>query len=128
MKNTLWNVSTDLKNNQISRRNFMYHLKTKSTIAFLNILWNEGFILGYKICNSNVNLLKIFLKYKNGNPIINALKPISKPGRQIYYSTFQLYKFNSKKNLIVLSTSKGLMTISECKQAQIGGKPLFSIR
>jgi ribosomal protein S8 len=40
----------------------------------------------------------------------------------------QLWKLDSKKNLIILTTSKGLMTVNECKRAQIGGKPLFIIR
>lgn len=128
MKNTLWNISTNLKNTQISRRNFMYCSKTKLIVDFLNILWNEGYILGYKVCNSDSNLLKIFLKYKNENSTINSLKSISKPSRPIFYSLSQLYKLDSKKNLIILSTSKGLMTIDECKQAQIGGKLLLLIK
>lgn len=84
--------------------------------------------MGYKVCNSDSNLLKIFLKYKNENSIINSLKSISKPSRPIFYSLSQLYKLDSKKNLIILSTSKGLMTIDECKQAQIGGKLLLLIK
>lgn len=128
MKNALWNISTELKNSQISRRNFVCHLKTRLIVTFLNILWDEGFILGYKSCNSDVNLLKIFLKYKNENPIISSLKSISKPSRQIYYSVSELWKLDSKKSLIILSTSKGLMTVEKCKHAQIGGKPLFIIR
>ena len=128
MKNTLWNISADLKNSQISRRNFMYQQKTKLIIAFLDILWDEGFILGYKIYSADSNILKIFLKYKNGNPVINSVKPISKPSQQIYYSVSQLWKLDSKKNLIILTTSKGLMTVNECKRAQIGGKALFIIR
>jgi len=128
MNNTLWDLSVNLKNSQMARRSFILQPKTKLTIAFLNILWDEGFILGYKICNSNSNLLKIFLKYKNENPVINSLQLISKPSRQVYYSISQLWKLNSKKSLIVLTTSKGLMTISECKQTKTGGKPLFIIK
>ena len=128
MKNTLWNISNDLKNTQISRRNFMYYSKTKLLINFLNILWNEGYILGYKICNVNSNLLKIFFKYKNENSAIKSLRIISKPSRPMFYSLPQLYKLDSKKNLMIFSTSRGLMTINECKQAQIGGKLLLLIK
>ena len=128
MKNTLWNISTNLKNSQISQRNCMCQPKTKLTITFLNILWDEGFILGYKIDNSDSNLLKIFLKYKNGDPVINSIKFIVKPSRHIYYSVSQLWKLDSKKSLIILTTSRGLMTAHECKKTQTGGKPLFIIR
>lgn len=128
MKHTLWNLSANLKNSQISRRNFIFQPKTKSTTSFLNILWDEGFISGYKLCNSDLNLLKIFLKYKNGNPVINSLKILSKPSRQVHYSVSDLWKLDAKKTLIILTTPKGLMTIDECKQTKTGGKLLFIIR
>ncbi|MBG7631664.1 MAG: hypothetical protein IZT56_14700 [Bacteroidetes bacterium] len=47
-------------------------------------------MLGYKISNSDSNLLKIFLKYKNGDPVINSIKFVFKPSRHIYYSASQL--------------------------------------
>jgi small subunit ribosomal protein S8 len=128
MVNTLWNISANLKNNQIARRHFFFQPKTKLTIAFLNILWNEGFILGYKIDNSDSSLLKIFLKFKKKDPVINSIKFVFKPSRNICYSVSQLWKLDSKKSLIVLTTSKGLMTAHECKKTQTGGKPLFIIR
>ena len=128
MKNTLWNISSNLKNSQISRRSSIYQPKTILTIAFLNILWNEGFILGYKVSTLDSNLLKIFLKYKNGNPVINSIRFVCKPSRHIHYSVSQLWKLDSKKSFVVLTTSKGLKTVHECKKNQIGGKPLFVIK
>ena len=128
MINTLWNVCANLKNGQISRRNFIYQPKTKITIAFLNILWNEGFILGYKIDNINLNQVKVFLKYKKGIPAIQLIKFIYKPSRNISYSTAQLWKFDFKKSLIILTTPKGLMTSYECLNTRTGGKPLFLIK
>jgi len=127
MINPLWNLSTSLKNSQLSRRNFINQPKTNLTIAFLNILWNEGFILGYKVNELNSNWIKIFLKYKKGLPVINSIKFIYKPSRNISYSVSQLWKFDSKKSLIILTTTKGLMTSYECLKTQIGGKPLFII-
>ena len=84
--------------------------------------------MGYKICNVNSSLLKIFLKYKNKDSVIDSLKLISKPSRPVFYSLSQLYRLNLKKNLMVLSTSKGLLTINECKHAQIGGELLLLIK
>ncbi len=128
MKHLLWNLSTNLKNSQIAKKKFIFQPKTKLTTSLLNILWDEGFIFGYKICNSDVNLLKIFLKYKNRSPVINSLKIISKPSRQVYYSASDLCKLDVKKSLIVLTTSKGLLTINECKQTKTGGKLLLIIQ
>lgn len=128
MKHLLWNLSANLKNSQIAKKEFTFQPKTKLTTSLLNILWDEGFIFGYKICSSDLNLLKIFLKYKNGNPVINSLKIISKPSRQVYYSASDLWKLDVKKNLIILTTPKGLLTINECKQTKTGGKLLLIIQ
>ena len=128
MINILWNISTNIKNSQISQKNYMRQPKTKLTIAFLNILWDEGLILSYKIDKLDSSLLNIFLKYKDGYPVINSIKFVFKPSRSIYYSVSQLWNLDSKKSLIILTTPKGLMTVQECKKTQTGGKPLFIIR
>lgn len=118
----------NIKNGQIARRSFVYQPKTETCIAFLNILWDEGFILGYKFSKSNSNTLKIFLKYRNKIPVINALTLISKPTNRVYYSASQLWKLDFRKGIVLISTKKGLMTINECKKLKIGGEPLLMIR
>ena len=128
MKSILRNVAINLNNSQISKRNFIFQPKTKLIVSFLNILWNEGFILGYKLYGANSNLLKIFLKYRKNKPVINSIKLFYNSGSVNNYKLSQLWKLDSKKNLIILNTSKGLMTVQECKKNQIGGQPLFIIR
>lgn len=128
MIKTLWSISANLKNGQISRRTFIYQPRTHMTIVFLNILWDEGFILGYKTDNFNTKWLKIFLKYRRGDPVINSIKFIYKPSRSLSYSVRQLWKFDLKKSLMILTTSKGLMTAHECIKTNKGGIPLFLIK
>ena len=126
MKSILKNVAINLNNSQIARRNFIFEPKTKLIVSFLNILWNEGFIFGYKLYGTNSNLLKIFLKYKKNKPVINSIKLFYNSGGN--YKLSQLWKLDAKKNLIILNTSKGLMTIQDCKKNQIGGQPLFMVK
>ena len=128
MNSILRNVAINLNNSQISKRNFIFQPKTKLIVNFLNILWNEGFILGYKLYGVNSNLLKIFLKYKKNKPVINSIKLFYNSGFTNHYKLSQLWKLDSKKNLIILNTSKGLMTVQECKKNQVGGQPLFIVK
>ena len=128
MKSILRNVAINLNNSQISKRNFIFQPKTKLIVNFLNILWNEGFILGYKLYGVNSNLLKIFLKYKKNKPVINSIKLFYNSGFTNHYKLSQLWKLDSKQNLIILNTSKGLMTVQECKKNQVGGQPLFIVK
>lgn len=116
-----------IKNGQLAKRNFICQTRKKTCESFLKILWREGFILGYKINPKNNKQLKIFLKYKNGQPVIKSLKSISTPGRKVYYSTKQIWKIDSSKSFIIFSTNKGLKSIAECKELKIGGEPFIII-
>ena len=124
MKNYLWNMFANIQNGQLAKKSFVIQNKKKICEVFLNIMWNEGFISGYKVSE---NQLKIFLKYTNGKPVINSFKSISKPGRRIYYSVKLLWKINSSKTFIILSTNQGLKSIIECKKLKIGGEPFVII-
>jgi small subunit ribosomal protein S8 len=117
----------NIKNGQMARRSFILQKQKKICKSFLNILWDEGYILGYKNYQNNSNTIKIFLKYTQGKPVINSLKLVSKPGHRIYYSTKQIWKINSNKTFIIFTTNKGLLTIVDCKKLKIGGEPLVVI-
>ena len=109
----------NIKNGQLVKRTFILQQKTKICEQFLKVLWDEGFILGYKTVQTNKSQLKIFLKYKKGNPVINSIQFVSKPSKRVYLSVKQLWKIQSNNNLIVLSTSKGLLSIFKCKKLKI---------
>ena len=119
-----------IKNGQISKKSYVIHPYKKSCEGFLNVLWDEGFILGYKILDSDKNFskLKIFLKYQNNSPVINSIAALSKPSLKIYYSVKQLWKIDSSKSTIILSTSKGFKSLNECKKLNIGGEPVAVIK
>ncbi len=75
-------------------------------------------------------MIEITLKYrdkKNTKPFILGLKRISKPGQRIYVSKRELPKLLKERGLIVLSTSRGLMTAKEAKNKNVGGEVLFNI-
>jgi small subunit ribosomal protein S8 len=127
MKNYLWNMFANINNGQLAKRNVIFQTRKNICESFLQSLWNEGFIVGYTTNNENPNQLKIFLKYKNGRPVINSLKLISKPSRRVYYSIKQIWKLDSCKSFIIFSTNKGLKSIIECKKLKIGGEACIII-
>ena len=118
---------SNIKNGQLAKKAFIYQKRKKICEKFLKILWDEGFILGYKIDNIDSKKLKIFLKYNKEEPVINSIKLITKPGRRVYYSVKQIWKLNSTTNFIIFSTNKGLKTIIDCKKLKIGGEAFLVI-
>lgn len=128
MKNYLWNMFTNIKNGQMAKKSVIVSPRKNICESFLKILWNEGFISGYQISSQNNKNLEIFLKYtKNGKPVINSLKFLSKPSQRVYYSSKQIWKLDSSKTFVILSTNCGLRSINECKKSKIGGEPLIII-
>ena len=117
----------NIKNSQLAKRSFIHQRNKKPCEAFLKILWDEGYIVGYKESNIDRKFIKIFLKYVNGKPVINNIKLITRPGRRIYYSIKQIWKIDSNKNFIIFSTTHGLKTIHSCKKLKIGGEPFIII-
>lgn len=127
MKNYLWNMFANLKNGQLAKRSFIYQTRKKICENFLKILWDEGFISGYTIDIATPNKLKIFLKYKNGRPVINSIKLVTKPSKRIFWSIKQIWKIDSSKNFIIFSTNQGLKSLIDCKKLKIGGEPFIII-
>jgi small subunit ribosomal protein S8 len=128
MKNHVANMVASIKNGQLARKAYIYQKKKKSCESILNVLWDEGFISGYKISKSHPNILKIFLKYTNGKPTISLLKMVSKPSLKIYYSVKQLWKLDSSQGIVILSTNKGILSVNECKKLKLGGEPFIIIK
>lgn len=124
MKNYLWNMFSNIKNAQLSRKTIIFCKRKKICESFLKLLWDEGLIIGFKAEGNNE--LKIFLKYIGDKPAIDFIKVISKPSHRIYYSIKQIWKINSSKFILIFSTSKGLKSLLGCKKNNIGGE-LFVI-
>ena len=128
MKNYVCNMVAAINNSQAAKKSYVIHFRKKICENILNVLWDEGFILGYKILKTNPNKIKIFLKYKNGAPSIKLIKRLSKPGLKIYYSVKQLWKLNSNNGVIILSTNKGFLSDINCKKKTIGGEPFIIVK
>ena len=72
--------------------------------------------------------IKIVLKYVQGKqPVIQGIKRISKPGLRVYARREELPKVLGGLGVAIISTSKGIMTDKEARNAGIGGEVLAYI-
>ena len=101
--------------------------KMKKSIA--EILFNEGYIKSYEeIKNDNQGIIRVSLKYtEKGKKVISGLKRISKPGLRIYAAKDELPRVLNGLGIALISTSKGVMTDKEARNAGIGGEVLAYI-
>ena len=69
----------------------------------------------------------INLKYHYGNPVINSIERISKPGRRIYSSAESVPKINNGLGIAILSTPKGVMSDMDARKQKVGGEIICKV-
>ena len=101
--------------------------KMKTSIA--EILFKEGYIKSFElISNENQGIIRITLKYdEKGARVIDGIKRISKPGLRVYAGKEELPKVLNGLGIAIISTSKGLKTDKEAREAGMGGEVLAYI-
>ena len=99
--------------------------KFKSKIA--DVLKAEGFIIDYKINDDKKPSIEINLKYNSGNPVINTIERISKPGRRIFSSASSLPKINNGLGIAIVSTPQGVMTDIDARKKKLGGEIICKV-
>ncbi|HHX87907.1 MAG TPA: 30S ribosomal protein S8 [Firmicutes bacterium] len=97
--------------------------------AMADIMKKEGFIKDYEVIDDKKQgLIRIYLKYgAHRERIITGLKRISKPGLRVYAKKDQLPKVLGGLGVAIISTSQGLMTDRDARQAGYGGEVLCYI-
>ena len=97
--------------------------KMKTRIA--EILKEEGFIKNFRVRKDNKQgVLKLYLKYHNGDAVIRGIRRISKPGRRTYVSARSIPRVLSGLGIAIITTSSGVMTDQLCREKGVGGEVL----
>jgi small subunit ribosomal protein S8 len=98
--------------------------RTKREIA--RILVEEGFIADFAEERQGPSIvLRLTLKYVDGKaPVVSGLKRISKPGLRVYARKTDIPRVLGGLGIVIVSTSRGIMTGQKAKQAQLGGEVL----
>ena len=102
---------------------------SKMKTAIAEILFKEGYIKSFEIMNDeNQGIIRITLKYdEKGTRVIDGIKRISKPGLRVYANKEELPKVLNGLGTAIISTSQGLKTDKEAREAGIGGEVLAYI-
>ncbi|MFH0920320.1 MAG: 30S ribosomal protein S8 [Fibrobacterota bacterium] len=89
------------------------------------ILMQEKFIRKFVVLDDGKQgLVKVLLKYKEGESVIKGIERISKPGRRVYAGIKKNPRVLSGLGLAILTTPKGVMTNIESKKQNVGGEVL----
>ncbi|MHB0962564.1 MAG: 30S ribosomal protein S8 [Gemmatimonadaceae bacterium] len=107
------------------RRVDMPASKVKTEIA--RLLKETNFITDYKLVTTEqgTTVLRVALKYaQGGQPVIRQLQRVSSPGLRKYVGVTEIPRVRNGLGVAILSTSQGLMTDRQARQARTGGELL----
>ena len=118
-----------IRNGQMRSLSSIVIPSSKFRKNILEILKNEGYIKDYFIDKSEDNKisLKITLKYYEGDPVIKEIKRVSKPGRRVYSGASRIPFIHNGLGISIISTSRGVMTDADAREANIGGEIICKV-
>jgi small subunit ribosomal protein S8 len=97
-------------------------------VEITRILKEEGYVQNFKVQEDNKQgVIRIFLKYLDGVPVITGLKQISRPGCRIYATKERVPRVMGGLGVSIVSTSKGVMTGDLSHKSGLGGEVLCEV-
>lgn len=102
---------------------------SKIKVGIARILTDEGFIHSFHVTDERPQPnLVLKLKYSGkGEPVINGLERVSRPGRRVYSSAQGIPWVRSGLGINIVSTPQGLMTGRKARRARVGGEILCNV-
>ena len=114
-----------IKNALAVRKTTVKMPSSKIKLALANVLKAEGYVLDVRqVGDAKKPELEIVLKYFEGKPVIERLERFSRSGLRQYRGKDALPKVLNGLGVSIISTSKGIMTDRDARQAGVGGEVL----
>jgi len=129
MTDPIADLLTRIKNALRVRKKVTSVPYSKLKVGILKILKDKGLIQGFKVQENGVKKsFVIYLKYdENGEPLIEDLKRISKPGKRVYAGYSELKPLRRGFAFRIVSTSRGIMTDDEARKRKLGGEIICEV-
>ncbi|MGK2889945.1 MAG: 30S ribosomal protein S8 [Candidatus Malihini olakiniferum] len=122
MQDPIADMLTRIRNGQAANKVAITMPSSKLKVAIAKVLKEEGYIQDYKIEGDTETELEISLKYFQGKPVVEIIQRVSRPSLRIYKKKDELPKVMAGLGIVVVSTSKGVMTDRAARQAGLGGE------
>jgi small subunit ribosomal protein S8 len=129
MNDPIGDMITRIRNAAMRKRSTVETPASKMRQRVLDVLAGEGYIRGYNLVQrpGEFPIFEIELKYFDGEPVIAEISRVSKPGRRVYSAIGDLKPVKNGLGISVLSTSKGVMSDSAARDANVGGEVLLRV-
>ena len=128
MTDPLGDMLTRIRNGQQARKDSILTPASKLRANVLDVLQREGYIRGYSEEElAGQKGLRIELKYFEGQPAIQHVARVSKPGRRVYSASRELPRIRNGLGITIVSTPRGVLSDAEARDQNVGGEVLAEV-
>jgi small subunit ribosomal protein S8 len=130
MSDTIADMLTRLRNAAAAKHKTVDVKNSKICEGIAKVLKEEGYVSDFSILDDGTKqgLIRITIKYTPaGEQVLRELKRVSKPGCRVYRSVKDFPKVIQGLGIVVLSTSRGVLSDRQARQQNIGGELLATI-
>jgi small subunit ribosomal protein S8 len=128
MTDPLGDMLTRIRNGQQARKDSILTPASKLRANVLDVLQREGYIRGYSEEElAGQKGLRIELRYFEGQPAIQHVARVSKPGRRVYSASRELPRIRNGLGITIVSTPRGVLSDAEARDQNVGGEVLAEV-
>ena len=125
MSDPVADMLTRIRNAQGAEKAAVSMPSSNLKTAIAKVLKDEGYIDDFAVrIEDKKPVLEVALKYYAGNPVIEKIERVSRPGLRIYKGRDDLPKVMNGLGVAIISTSKGVMTDRKARATGLGGEVL----
>jgi len=125
MNDPIADMLTRIRNGQVARKSTVEMPASNLKLAIAKVLEQEGYIQSVSTSGEGVKKsMSVELKYFKDQPVIERIERVSRPGLRIYKAADELPKVQGGLGIAIVSTSGGVMTDRQARQAGQGGEVL----
>jgi small subunit ribosomal protein S8 len=124
----LGDMLTRIRNGQRAKMDSVVSPASRLRENVLEVLKREGYIRGYSAETIGAHKsLRIELKYFEGQPAIQHVARVSKPGRRVYSGSKELPVVRNGLGITIVSTPRGVLSDAEAREHNVGGEVLAEV-
>lgn len=118
-----------IRNAGVARHNQTRCPSSKEKLAVAKVLEAAGFLGGVSLEaeGGHPNLVLDIRYDESGHALIDGIRRVSKPGRRVYVGKAEIPKVRNGLGVAVISTSKGILSDHQAREARVGGEVMCEV-
>ena len=129
MTDPISDMLTRIRNAGTARHAQAVSPSSKKKLAIAKVLEEEGFLGEVRVDPRDGHpMLVMTVRYdEDGDPLIDGIKRVSKPGRRVYVNAREVPKIRNGLGISVISTSKGILSDRGARESSVGGEVVCEV-